>query len=82
MMGDDSKKQLILFDLEANGFKRISETIQAGWGSLKLQQYLEKLLADDRDEHRNGFPKWIWEGLLEMSLIHEKEFMQSRKDVK
>jgi len=74
-MDSATKKDIILMDLEANGYERISKTIKDGWGSLALQQYLKQLLTDTRDGDRHGFPKHIWHGILNLCDMHERHLL-------
>ena len=74
-MDSATKKDIILMDLEANGYQRIAQAVKDGWGSLPLQQYLKQLLTDTRNGDRYGFPKHIWDGILDLSDIHERHLL-------
>lgn len=74
-MDNETKKELILLDLEANKFLRISTMARSNWGTPELQQFFNELLTNTRDGNRSGFPQHIWYNLLELSLMHEKHML-------
>jgi hypothetical protein len=58
--------------LEA-GFPRIAKTIRELWGKRELDEYLDRLLIDERGD-RHGFPPEVVEALLALSHRHADQF--------
>jgi hypothetical protein len=59
--------------LEAlNEFPKIQNLVDEEWGTVRLKEYLEKLLADTRSNSRTGFPKEFADGLLRLTLANDK----------
>lgn len=58
-------------ELEAlNGYQRIQDFINDNWGTPRLKDYLDSLLADTNDHKRQGFPADVGDALLKMSLAN------------
>ena len=49
-------------------FPRIYNTIETLWGYPELQHYLKKIIIDDRDGTRQGFPAEV---ARELAFIHK-----------
>jgi len=58
--------------LEAK-FPRIAKAIRELWGKRELDDYLDRLLIDERGD-RHGFPPEVVEALLTLSHRHADEF--------
>jgi len=58
--------------LEAK-FPRIAKTVRELWGKRELDDYLDRLLIDDRG-NREGFPPEVVEALLALSHRHLERF--------
>jgi hypothetical protein len=58
--------------LEAR-FPRIAKTVRDLWGKRELDDYLDRLLIDERGD-RHGFPPDVVEALLALSHRHAEQF--------
>ena len=58
--------------LEAR-FPRIAKTVRELWGTRELDDYLDRLLIDERGD-RHGFPPEVVEALLALSHRHAEKF--------
>lgn len=56
-----------------NSFPRIHDQIGTVWGSAACEDYLDKLILDDRGD-RAGFPPPVMEALLILQRLHYKQF--------
>ena len=57
----------------AQAFRRIAEGIVGVWGSDQFNNYMEKLLIDERGD-RKGFPPEVAEALLRLSRMHAERY--------
>lgn len=69
---DRERAQIAAERLQA-AFPRILEQIGAQWGTAACEDYLDKLIFDDRGD-RAGFPPPILEAILILQRIHFKQF--------
>jgi hypothetical protein len=58
--------------LEAK-FPRIAKSVRELWGTPQLDDYLDRLLIDDRGD-RHGFPPEVVEALLTLSHRHAAQY--------
>jgi hypothetical protein len=56
--------------LKLAGFKRVQDFIVREWGTLDLKIFLDTLMADTRDNTRDGFPLEVSSALVSLSLSH------------
>jgi hypothetical protein len=62
-------------------FLRIAQGIVGSWGSPKFDDYMQKLLIDERGD-RKGFPSEVAEALLRLSRMHAERYgFGSKNDV-
>jgi hypothetical protein len=54
-------------------FPRIAETIRKDWGKRALDDYLSKLVVDDRGS-RQGFPPDVLTAILEVARLHAEQY--------
>lgn len=54
-------------------FPRIHDRLGATWGSRQCEDYLDRLILDDRGD-REGFPPSVLDALLVLQRVHVKEF--------
>ena len=57
-----------------NQFPRIGAAIKLFWGQPEFAPYVEKLLMDNRNESRNGFPGDVAIALHNMLTRHHADF--------
>ena len=55
---------------ELDGYQRIQDFINDNWGTLRLKDYLDSLLADTNNHTRQGFPSDAGAALLKLSLAN------------
>jgi hypothetical protein len=55
-------------------YPHIANNIMMLWGSSEMNIYFSKLINDVRYCTRKGFPKKIFDAILELKSIHQKEF--------
>ncbi len=67
------EKEELLSLLEQRDFKRISDSIRFLWGNREFEDYMNKLIIDDRGD-RAGFPPDVLGALLKLHRIHNAEF--------
>jgi hypothetical protein len=51
-------------------YARIYQHIELDWGRVTLQKFLSELMADTRDNQRQGFPKEVADALMSLFLVH------------
>jgi hypothetical protein len=61
----------------ASRFPRIAETIRKDWGKRALDDYLSKLVVDDRGS-RQGFPADVLTAILEIARLHAEQYRFAR----
>lgn len=57
---------------ELDEFPKIKKLITNEWGTQRLQEYLEGLLADTRNNTRKGFPAGMSKALVKLSLANRR----------
>ena len=57
----------------ARQFPRIAETIRKDWGKRALDDYLSKLVVDERGS-RQGFPPDVLTAILEIARLHAEHY--------
>lgn len=57
-------------------FPHIGVKLKAIWGYPEFYQYVNKLMNDTRDGHRQGFPLEVASGLFRLYNKHDTEFPQ------
>lgn len=62
------------------GFDRISKAIATLWGDKACDDYLDKLVVDDRG-NRQGFPKDVCSAIMKLSVEHSKKFQRNSNDI-
>jgi len=66
--GDEPTRPLAIEDLA--DFPKIQQLVHNEWGTMRLKKYLGKLLADTRENTRNGFPDETAEALLNLAIAN------------
>ena len=66
------EKEELLQAIEQQNFKRISDAIKVLWGHKECDDYLNKLIIDERGD-RAGFPHDVLSALLKLHGLHSKE---------
>lgn len=69
-------KDELLQIIEDGNFKRIADSIRFLWGNKECDDYLNKIIIDDRG-NRAGFPFAIGNALLALHKMHMEEFQFS-----
>ena len=62
------------------GFERIAKAITTLWGDKACDEYLDKLIVDDRG-NRQGFPRDVLSAVMKLSVEHDKQFGSNSSDV-
>ena len=62
-------------------YAHIHQHIELDWGRITLQKYLAELMADTRDNQRQGFPKDVADALMTLFLLHSDLLEQQGVDV-
>lgn len=70
---DDRERALIAAERLNAAFPRIHDQIRSLWGTAGCEDYLDKLVFDERGD-RTGFPPPVLEAILILQRIHFKEF--------
>lgn len=70
---DDRERALIAAERLNAAFPRIHDQIRSLWGTAACEDYLDKLVFDERGD-RAGFPPPVLEAILILQRIHFKEF--------
>ncbi len=63
-------------------YKHIAEKIELHWGYEEFYPYINKLLVNDKDRNREGFPVAVMQELHDLTEIHDQLFPGKRKEVK
>lgn len=66
----------LLSSINALGYRRISKNIVCTWGTPECEEYLEKIMKDDRGD-RAGFPQQVFNLLLKIYLKHGNETIET-----
>lgn len=53
-------------------FPKIQAMVDQEWGTVRLKEYLEKLMADTRNNSRAGFPREFGDALLRLALANDR----------
>lgn len=69
----DRERAMIAAERLQAAFPRIHEQVGALWGTAACEDYLDKLIFDERGD-RAGFPPPILEAILVLQRIHFREF--------
>jgi hypothetical protein len=67
------KQEYYPFPVIAGAFPRIAQAIEMLWGNPELDDYLNRLIVDDRGD-RQGFPPHVITALLALSKQHLEQF--------
>jgi hypothetical protein len=70
---EQDEKITALETIESQGFKRISDAIGVLWGNKECEEYLKRLIIDDRG-NRAGFPEAVLRALLKLHNLHTQQF--------
>lgn len=70
---DDRERALVAAERLNGAFPRIHDQMRALWGTAACEDYLDKLVFDERGD-RAGFPPPILEAILILQRIHFKQF--------
>ena len=70
---DDRERALVAAERLHAAFPRIHDQIRALWGTAACEDYLDKLVFDERGD-RAGFPPPVLEAILILQRIHFKQF--------
>ena len=66
--------------ISEGGFDRIAKAIATLWGDKACDEYLDKLVMDDRG-NRQGFPKEVLSALMKLSVTHHQKFAHKSNDI-
>ena len=67
---DDPTQPAALEDLAE--FPKIQAMVDTEWGTVRLKEYLEKLMADTRNNSRAGFPREFGDALIRLVMANDR----------
>ena len=73
---DDLSQALTIVE---QAFQRIAEGLVGVWGTAQFDDFMQKLLIDERGD-RKGFPSEVAEALLRLSRMHAERYGFGKKD--
>ncbi|WP_090697450.1 hypothetical protein [Nitrosomonas aestuarii] len=62
-------------------FKHVADKIELHWGFPEFYPFINKLLVNDHDRSRNGFPPEVMQEIYELHEIHEKLFPDKKPKI-
>ncbi|SET26483.1 hypothetical protein SAMN05216326_1183 [Nitrosomonas marina] len=63
-------------------FKHVAEKIELHWGYPEFYPFINKLLVNDHDRKRNGFPQEVMEEIHTLYEIHCEKYPELRSALK
>lgn len=70
----------LLKTIKEGGFQRIADGISTLWGDKACDEYLNRLVMDDRG-NRKGFPKEVLSAIMKLSVEHYQKFADKSNDI-